>query len=158
MVPDFFKGRMLPVVLQQDERLLRDFPRGFPVFRRENFRARPFLRAAVIGIGKQPELVFRLKDSPAGLIDHGLRDFPVRDQFRQILEVGFAHHVHVHAGFQGQFGVLSQIAHAVLGHFADGRIVGDDEALEAPLLSQQVREQPVIGRGRHPVDFIEGTS
>ena len=68
--PGFLQGQELPVVLQQDERLLREFPRGFPVFRREDFRARPFLRAAAIGIGKQPEFVFCLKDSPAGLIDH----------------------------------------------------------------------------------------
>ena len=66
----FIQGQDLPVVLQQDERLLRDFPRGFPVFRREDFTAGPFRRAAAIRIGKQPEFVLGLENSPARLIDH----------------------------------------------------------------------------------------
>ena len=57
----------------------------------------------------------------------------MRNQFRQILEVSLAHHVHVHPGFQGQFGILSEIAHAVLAHLTDGRVVRDDEALETPI-------------------------
>ena len=42
----FLRWQDLPVVLQQDQRLLRDFPRSFPVFRREDFRAGPFRCAA----------------------------------------------------------------------------------------------------------------
>ncbi len=56
----------------------------------------------------------------------------------------------------GQLGGLALVpGHAVADQLEDGAVVADGQALEAPVLAQQVLHQPGVGGGRHAVDRVE---
>ena len=69
-------------------------------------------------------------------------------------EVAF--HVHVDAGFEGLAGHGRAVADGVIHELGDRAPIGDHEAVEAPLLAQNLGEGKRIGGGGNAVDGVEG--
>ena len=73
-----------------------------------------------------------------------------------MLAVESAGHAHVDAGEERQTrGVATVLGEAAEDHFLVARVVGDDEALEAPLAAQNLGLQPVIARRGDARQLIE---
>ena len=90
-------------------------------------------------------------------IELGFFHFAGVDQAGQILRIGEAGHVHVEAGVHGFEGCVFGILGVAMGlQCADGPGIGDHETLEAPLLAENVGEQPVVSSGGHIVQVHVG--
>ena len=69
----------------------------------------------------------------------------------------------IHAGFDGERagfllirGDRVAVGIGTKAEFPNGEVIGNDEALEAPLLAQHIAEQPTVGVRWHAVDLVVG--
>ena len=100
-----------------------------------------FVQAA-IGLGEQAELLLGAQHAAAGGVDVGFGDAALGHERRQMAHVAFAHQVDIDASGEGEQRRLLLVGgDAVMHELHDRGVVGDDEALEAPLPAQQVVQQ-----------------
>ena len=74
-----------------------------------------------------------------------------------MLDKSIAAHVHIGTGIESIDSSLILGAHAVAYILIDCAVVGDEEALEAPLVAQDVGQQPFVLRRALPLNEIEAT-
>ncbi len=103
---------------------------------------------------EQAELDLLAQQPSGGPVDQRLGQVAPADPFHQAgAEADGVGQLHVHAGLESQrarlVGVGGDVVHR--GEEGDGPVVGDHGALEAPLVAEQVGEQPAVGPGRHAV-------
>jgi len=111
------------------------------------------LRAALI---QQTHRTFHAEDAGHRVVDPRHRDFSLLHEFLElgdVLDEPIRNHRHVHAGVDRR----RDRTLVVLGvNLVDGAIVRDEEALEADLLLQDLREQPPAGRALDAVPTAVG--
>ena len=111
----FLQWQDLFVVLQKHHRLGSHLTGKRTVLSRENL-ARTALRIAVaVGVVKQTEFVFRLKDSAASLIHFSLRYLAL---LHCLFEVGqtFRYHIHIKSGLERENSRRHQVAGSAVAH------------------------------------------
>ena len=148
--------RQHAVVLQQHQALLRHFPGESPVLRGIDLRRKALLVEIAERILEEAQAVFRLQDAAAGTVDVGFADAPLCQGLLQRAHEAVGIHVHVQARLQRTGGHFLQVADPV-GHLLHhGGGVGDDEAVEAPAVAEQLLHQVTVHRSGDALEFVEG--
>ena len=78
-------------------------------------------------------------------------------QLRNVLQVCVRSHVHVDARRKTAYGGIGRIlGESMRGQIVNGPRVGDDKAMEVPIVSQHIMKQPVITARRNVVQVHVG--
>ncbi len=111
---------------------------------------------AAIGIMEQTQVVLGAEHTADRLVDQLEGHFAAFDQAGQLLQIERVVHAQVDAGLDRQARGLAAIAgHAMAQQFIDGAVIADVKPAEAPVVAQQVTQQPAVGTGRHAVDGVQ---
>ena len=121
-----------------------------------DFFRRPGRIQVLERILEQAQLIFRLQDPAAGLVDISLGHTAFGQGFLERTHITVGVHVHVQSGLEGSGRHFLQVADAVVHFLGNGRGVGYDEAVEAPFFPKQVIHQILVHRRRNPLELIEG--
>ena len=149
------EGKCAALIAEQDDRLPRRIERQ-PAMRRVPV---PVGGAIGIGVGmlEQPELELGAEHAAHRGVDHRLRDPPAPEggQVRPVLRVvRLKDHVEPRRqrvlcrGRGARFGMLQH------GGAGGGRLIGDDEPAETPLVPEHVGQEPVVLRRRDAVHRV----
>ncbi len=153
---DLFRiqGQKPLVVLEQHDGLGRRFARQGDRFRRR--RQTVGLGRVDIGIFERAAEELDLEDTAHRHVDFRLGDAAGLHQFQQLRIGRRIRGFDVNAGLDGAISRFGQVGDQVVAgdQFVDGEIVGDRDALEAPLIAQDGRQQPLVGVRRDAVDFV----
>ena len=91
-----------------------------------------------------------------GLVDDRQRERAALDERGQGSGIDPVDHAHVDAGHEGAAAGLGAVGRDPVPHqLADGRVVGDDEPVEAPLVAEDVGKEPLAARRRDAADLVE---
>ena len=111
---------------------------------------------AQVGIVEQAHVVLGAQHVAYRAVDLGHGDLARFHQARQFLEIQRVGHAHVHARLDGEpRGFAVVVRHAMADQFGDGAVVADGDAAKAPVLAQQVLQQPGVGAGGDAVDGVQ---
>ncbi|MNE47225.1 hypothetical protein D3C80_1416180 [compost metagenome] len=107
----------------------------------------------VIRIFKQAHIIFGVQHVTAGPVDLAFSNQTFLHQPRQVLVVILVAHAHIDAGGDRQTHRITRIlSHAMLNQLFTRAVIADGDAFEAPLVTQQIFQQPWVGRRRYAVD------
>src|SRR5580692_2343781 len=96
------------------------------------------------------------QNAARGFVDYALGNVSGANLVGDYVAVEVALHVHVDAGLKSFAGCGWGVADGVIDEFANCTPIGDDKAVEAPLLAQNFGEREGVGRGGNAVDGVEG--
>ena len=140
------------VVFEEDDGLLGDLAGEGALFRSGD----------VWGVGggvrvlEEAEGELDAEDAAGGFVDDGLGDEAGADLIGEGGAVEVAFHIHIDAGGEGLAGGGGAVGgDGVVEKLGDGAPVGDDEAVKAPLVAQDIGEGVVVGGGGDAVDGVE---
>lgn len=112
-------------------------------FRIGVLRVRIFRSQVAVGIVEQSHIIFHVEHVSGGIIQLGHGHLAGLHQPRQVLTVILVAHAHVDAGLQRYAHRVFRVGgHAVLNQLFDGAVVGNGDAFKAPLVAQDVFQQP----------------
>src|SRR5215469_18315862 len=101
---------------------------------------------------EEAEIVLRLQNRQHHLVEVRLADLAFANKLREVLRVGMAGHVHVHAGREALVCSVWAVLRISMGDkTADRKCVRYDEALETPILAENIGKQPMISARWHVV-------
>ena len=156
----FFQRQRIKTVLQQHQALASHFARLFTMqttFRIGVLRVRIFRSQVAVGIVEQSHIIFHVEHVSGGIIQLGHGHLAGLHQPRQVLAVILVAHAHVDAGLQRYAHRVFRVGgHAVLNQLFDGAVVGNGDAFKAPLVAQDVFQQPGIRGRRGAVQRVQG--
>src|SRR5690606_35151059 len=107
------------------------------------------------GIIKQPQLILGFQNTPTSAINVRFAHPTLIQRFLQRGEKPLANHIHVDTGLERPCGNLLQIAQTMINQFIDGGVIRYHKTTEAPLVTEYIRHQPLIGGGWHAIDVVE---
>ncbi len=149
----------LLTVLQQDQRVARHLPCRLAMQADFGIDLDGIVRRLAdtpMRIMEQAEVVLGTEHTPHGLVDQLDRHLTALDQPRQFLQIKRVMHAQIDTRLDRQARSLAPVAgHAVAQQFVDGAVVADVQPTEAPVVAQQVAQQPAVGAGRHAVDGVQ---
>ena len=146
----------IAIVLEQNHRLARYVARSFEKFRLVQRCFLPRLVGVAIGIFEQSEAIFHFEHAAHCAVDIRLAHAAFFDRFHHVFHEHGALHVHIDAGIERLFASLFEILGVTMrDHLVDGGVVGDDKAIEAPFIAQDVGKQEFAAAGWHAVVFVE---
>ena len=126
-------------------------------FRVGVLRVRIFRPQVAVRIVEQPHVIFDVEHMTGGVIQLGHGHLAGLHQPRQVLAVILVTHAHVDAGLKRHAHRVFRVGgHAVLNQLFDGAVVGDRDAFKAPLVAQDVFQQPGISSRRGAVQRVQG--
>ena len=103
--------------------------------------------AAAVGVVEEAEAALEREDAGHGGVDGVDGHEAAAQRLGEAAPVGERHHVDVDAGVQRQRGGLGGVGgDAVADELADGAVVAEDDAVEAPFLAQGAGEQRAAAR------------
>ncbi|MNI67125.1 hypothetical protein D3C73_1227370 [compost metagenome] len=109
-----------------------------------------------VRVFKQAHIIFGIQHVATGTVDVTFRYQPVLHQPRQVLVVIFVAHAHIDTGGDRQAYRIARVCgHAVFDQLFNRTVVTDGDALEAPLVAQQIFQQPGVSGSRNAVYRIE---
>ena len=156
----FFQRQRIKPVFQQHQALAGDFPRLFTMqtaFCVGVLRVRIFWPQVAVRIVEQPHIIFDVEHMTGGVIQLGHGHLAGLHQPRQVLAVILVAHAHVDAGLERHAHRVFRVGgHAVLDQLFNGAVVGDRDAFKAPLVAQDIFQQPGIGGRRGAVQRVQG--
>ena len=146
-------------VLQQHHGFARGIARRGPTQATVGFEVRRIVCChadAHIRVLEEAHVVLGAQHFAHCVVDLRHADFARLHQARQFLQVDRVGHTHVDAGLDGELGGLALVlGDAVTRQLDDGAVVAHRDALEAPVLAQQVLHEPGVRCRRHAVDGVE---
>ena len=150
------QGQQLILILQQHDRPACRVARHLQMRGRAHLRLFPAWVDATKGIVEQTQLGLERQNAPHRLVQPRHRHLARLHQPGQMLHVETRLHRHVDARQESELRRLPLVRRKAVGdQFHVAGIVGHDQAIEAPLVAQNVRQQPVIGGCRHAGQFVE---
>ncbi len=109
-----------------------------------------------VRIVEKPEPELQPQDVADGVVQLLFAYLSVADQVGDVVEIGVRHHVHVDTGRERQSGRIGLVGcEAVRDQLAGGVPVGDDHAVESPLVAQHLLQQPAVGGRGDAVVVVE---
>ena len=137
------EGKDSSVVLQEYRRLHRALSGGFEVLGRIVYLCGGL--QVHVGVFEEAELELELEDVAHGTVNLLLRHLPFLHELLDILDEAVGHHVHVHSGIDCELRRVPEVGGVAVGyHLAGGVPVGDDHAVPAPLVAENVLQQPAV--------------
>ena len=116
-----------------------------------------------VGILEQAHLEFPIEHRRDQFVELLLFEHALADQFDQVLVAIRLGQFDVDAGFAPPGGRLPSCPGdgmaadiGAIVQLGDGVVVGDNEALESPLLAEDVAQQPFVGVRGNAIDFVVG--
>ena len=111
--------------------------------------------AVPIRVIEQPQLIFRLKHPAAGCIDCFLAAASGAYGIGECYQPG-RNHIHIKTGFEAlDSRVFLGSTYPVIAKLLQAAVVGYDKTLEAPLVAQQVGQEPLVACSGHTMHGIE---
>ncbi|MNE13162.1 hypothetical protein D3C80_1059890 [compost metagenome] len=144
----FFQRQRVETVFQQYQTFARHFTRVFAVqttFRVGIRRIGIFRSQMAVRIVKQPHVVFYIQHMTRGIIQLSHRDLAGFHQIGQIFAVILVAHAHVDTGFERHAHRVFWVGRrTVLNQLFNRAVIGNGDAFKAPLIAQNIFEQPGI--------------
>ena len=109
-----------------------------------------------VWVVKQPHIIFNVQYMTGSVVQLFHRHFAGFDQPRQILRVILVAHTHVDSGFQRHAHRIFRVCRrAMFNQLFDCTVIGNGDAFKAPLVAQNIFQQPGIGGGWRAVQRVQ---
>ncbi len=110
-----------------------------------------------VRIVEQAHVIFHVQHVARGVVQLCHGDFAAFHQTRQVFAVVLVAHAHVDARLQRHPHRIFRIGRgAMLNQLLDRPVIGHGDAFKAPLVAQDIFQQPAIGRGWRAVQRVQG--
>ena len=113
------------------------------------------LDAILVGIIEKTQFPLGVEDVAASLVDVGFAHLAFFHKFGKFGNVDVRAHVHVEACVDGTTCHFGGVTNAMSNTFLNGRSIGADETIEAPLIAQHVGEQILVAGGGDSLKLVE---